>query len=262
MILGAGIMGEMITPTVRKGGLTLSPESLPESLQDALKTPERLVFDGDAEVSAGMVMAPGIWQPPADITPVMLGAARQYVRDYQLCNDPAPPELVLEWLARLSAGKAHGMVGRALEMRLEALAEAVEDFPAYCWTKATRKRAAGRFKYVPSSDELVEFAETVAAEERERVRRMMAILDRGSQSPPAARPAPEAPPVWNKQVAEEYGRKLAERRREELAELGRIMRERDAQAAAEKPAGTVEEQIKRTAKAMKTMAPAPVEAEE
>lgn len=252
-------MGEMLTTTGKKRGLTLSPELLPESLQDALKTPDRLVFDGDQEVSAGMVTAPGIWQPPEQITPVMIGAARQYVRDYGLCNDPAPPELVLEWLARLSSGIPHNMAGRTLEMRLEALAEAVEDFPAYCWTKATRKRAAAQFTHVPASKELIGFAEAMAGEERERVRRLMVILDRGNQAAPAPEAKGEAPRLWNREIAEEHGRKLAERRRDELADLGRIMRERDAEAALDKPAPTVAEQIKRTAKAVKTMKPAPAE---
>lgn len=205
-----------------------------------------------------MVMAPGVWKPPENITPEMLGASRQYVRSYERASEPAPAEVVLEWLARLSAGIPHGMVGRVMEMRIEALMEAVEDFPAYCWTKATRKRAAAQFSHLPASKELVAFAETICGEERERIRRMMEILDRGSQAT-APRPAPHRAPVWNKELAEEALVRSRERSRAELEELGRIMRERDAQAATEKPASTVAEQISRTAKAMKSMKPAPVE---
>jgi hypothetical protein len=219
------------------------------------------VFDGDAEVSAGVAMAPGVWKAPEEITPEMLGASRQYVREHECLCDPPEPAVPWEWIGRLCAGIPHNMAARVLEMRIEALVEAVEDFPAFVWTKATRKRAAAQFAYIPAAKELVDFAETIAAEERERIRRMMAILDRGSQAS-APRPAPHRTPVWSKELAEEALVRSREKSRRELEELGRIMRERDAQAALEKPAGTVAEQIQRTAKAMKAMKPAPAEAAE
>lgn len=213
----------------------LSLELLPTSLRAALATPDRLAFDGDPDVSAGAILSRGRWIPPAEVSPEMLGAARQYVRDYERAQAPPPAEVILEWLARLSGGIPHNMGGKVLELRLEQLVEAVEDSPAYVWSRENRKRAAGHFAHVPASKELIAWVDQITAEERERVRRLMAIIDTGNR-PAAPRPAPAHGGAWNKEIAEEHGRKLAEQRRRDLEELGRIMRERDAQGAAQSAA--------------------------
>lgn len=210
---------------------------MPTSLRAALETPARLIFDGDPEISSGVITAPGAWKPPPGASPEELESARRYVRAYSLACEPAPDSVVLEWLMRLIGGIPHGMSGTVLEMRLEALVEAAEDLPGFLWSRENRKAAIPHFRNVPSSLELRAWADRVAGEERERVRRLMAIIDLGAK-PAAPCPAAPQPRAWSKEIAEEHGLRLQAERREELLELGRIMRERDAQAAAAKREST------------------------
>lgn len=223
-----------------------------------LEDPKRLAF-GEDEYSGATVKA-GTWEPPAVIAAEHIATARAAVEEYTGRQAPPPIEVLLEWLRMLMHGIPHGMAEGPLQSRVLALAEAVEDYPAWVWTKDSRKLARARFGYVPAAKELIEFAEEITAGPRRDAAKLMRILDIGARRP--ERPAPVRAHVWSKELAEEALVRSRERARSDLEELGRIMRERDAQAAAEKPASTVAEQISRTAKAMKAMKPAPAEAAE
>lgn len=210
--------------------------SLPPYLSAVLKDPERLTFGEDEYSGAGV--KPGRWEPPEEISADTVNIARAAIEDYTAKQAPAPLTVVVQWLGSLINGIPHGMAENALGLRIGALAEAVEDYPAWVWTKDTRKLARARFDYVPAAKELIEFAEEITAGPRSNAAKLMRILDIGERRrqrkmEPGESPRQASGWGWSDPAEMEAQRQyLREKQDRERKELAAIVRKQDQEAGA------------------------------
>jgi hypothetical protein len=152
-------------------------------LASAIETPAALGFDGDAEVGRGVELRPGVWQPPGTITDDDVQGARLWLKAFEMEDRPAEPGAVEKWIMMLIAGMNHSMTAETLGMRVSALAFAVMDRPGFCFTVDTQRQALGRFGFVPTSKELVDFCAEVEAAERTTAKRLGKVCDIGARRP-------------------------------------------------------------------------------
>lgn len=189
--------------------------------------------DGDAG-GAGLREEP--FKPPEHVPSDWLEGARAFIDDHNAkdkpaCDVPGGMRVLKQWVLELTGGYPHGMPMDALKLRCNALAETIEDFPLWCFTKESRRRAAQTFNFVPSTKELYDFVKTVDAEMRAPARKVMAVLDQAAR--PAKRRDDDEPAhqrhdwTWSREAAEEHGRRLR-------AAQAKANRELAAQIAAER----------------------------
>lgn len=114
------------------------------------------------------------WAPPANLPQRTIDEATRAAQQLEQALAPAPDFVKLQWLAqlaKLTGGNAS--LAEILE-RIKALAADL-DYPALCFTDATRRDAAYRFKFFPTFAELARFLEEVQAPYRDRVRRLKRV---------------------------------------------------------------------------------------
>ena len=114
------------------------------------------------------------WQPPEHLPQPVIDEAKRAAAQLEAALAQAPMRQRLEWLsglAKLTAGKLS--LEEILE-RMKAMAAEV-DYPALCFTPATRRDAAYRFKFFPTFAELARFFEEVQSPYRDRVRRLKRV---------------------------------------------------------------------------------------
>jgi len=153
----------------------------------------------------------------------MLAAGRDAMKRFAAGDTPVDPDFLADWLLQLLEGKANGMEYAALVGRCRALAEGVEDYPARCFTKATRKEMRRRFQFVPTDKELIDAVDEIDRRERGKAANVMKMLDIGARAPKRhddGEPAHQRSDwTWSKAEAEAHGERLRERKRRENAEL-------------------------------------------
>lgn len=163
----------------------------------------------------------------------MRAAAREVIDRFDAGEMPVDPDHLADWLIQLIEGKAHGMETSGLLARCRALAEGVEDYPARCFTKETRKALRPRFVHVPTDKELIDAIDAIDRADRRTASRCMKILD-AAASP--AKPDPDAEP-WHQRAdfkwqypghSEEARQAMHEKTRRENRELRVIIEARDA----------------------------------
>jgi hypothetical protein len=198
-------------------------------LRSALESETRLTYGGD-DHTGGADLRAGPWTPPDRVAPDLADEARRLMGEFEAFGVPAHEQTVIDWLMALFRGMAHAMDEEALMSRAVALAEAIEDFPRFCFTKSTRKRALRRFGFIPTAKELAELFDEVEAEEREIARRLMGLIDAAARKPARKAPDGESPRQasqwgWSSEAErldhEAYLRDKRDRERRELAAIAR-----------------------------------------
>lgn len=223
----------------------------------------------------GTDLRPAEWAVPAVVTDEMIRDCRNYLREHNRLDTPmttgardeegmrrdeAGRREIARWLGALFSGCARRHADDIDETaRLAAGVFALAEHPALVFTDANLRAAQRLFRFVPSAEELLAFADGIVTAAKQTASRAFRIIDAGARR---ARPVPRDEPAhgpWNKEIAEVYGRKLGERQLRELDELRRIVAERDAAKAAEKAAGKVPEPVAEPAPApVVTRPPAPI----
>ena len=153
----------------------------------ACVTPKQICFD-DSEVSYGSDLKPAIFRLPEAIPEAWVENCRRAVQlvqplDRPACEVPGGKEAIELWLAGVISGVAHNLDDPSLDLRIEALAEQVEDYPLWCFRRKTRKLARNRFKFLPVAQELEEFIQ----EMDNQIRRPMAGVMQIAQAGPRRR---------------------------------------------------------------------------
>lgn len=204
---------------------------LSDGLAEAIATKPALKFD-DETVSSGVRLGDAPWQVPEHVPAEWLEGGRAFMRDFQIKDVPArgfPPglEIVKNWILQLLAGVSHSLSGDGVIARGMALRDVVEDYPVWCFTRATRIRAAKHFQFVPTAKELADFIAGIDAEIRQPARRVMAVLDAAARAPKRdsdAEPWHQRPDfAWSPEKAAERGRQIAaEKAAERKADLRRL----------------------------------------
>jgi hypothetical protein len=188
---------------------------------------------------ADVELVPGTWSAPKVITDEMLAEHRQWLRAYDAaCDVPVPvrDRMRNQFVKRLLSGYSARMSAEDYEVKLRAFEFMLADAPAYCFDDAVLRRTLRHFKkFLPSAGELAEFLEAVQRETREMARRATECCDiaAGKRKFSDAEPVHQrADWTWSRAEAEAHGERLRIRKQRELAELGAIVRQRDAEKRA------------------------------
>lgn len=175
----------------------------------------------------GAELRAGRWELPVRITADMCAEAHRWLQQHRERSGFVQSGVLQQWLAIVISGSARRPGDDIDEAaRLRALMFAVEEHPAYCFTKTTLRQAQRRFKFLPTPAELLEFCDAIAGAEKQTADRLGRIVEKGPHDavPPEKRP-------WAHGGAldqADYLRRKADRERAELVE---IIRKRDAAAA-------------------------------
>lgn len=174
-----------------------------------------------------------------DVIPAeWLDGGRRFMEDHNAkdkpaCQVPGGMRVVRQWMLELIGGYPHAMDAPTLHMRATALVEVVEDFPLWCFTKPSRKRAAKLFGFVPSTKELADFVALVDGEIRKPACGVMRVLDAAARKRKPRQDDAEpwhqrADFKWSFEEAEAALQWSREKRRREFDELVAEMRAKDA----------------------------------
>lgn len=167
-----------------QGAAVTSAVRLSACLLDAIRSPVVAVSGAtpegyDAPVH-GADLREGRWEPPATITPDMVVEANRWRQQHDQRSGWVQPGVLKQWLAILITGSAKRQADDVDEAaRLSALMFAVEEHPAYCFTKSTLRDAQRRFKFLPTPAELLEFADAIVAAETRTADRLWKIVETG-----------------------------------------------------------------------------------
>lgn len=214
---------------------------LPQPLKNMTTTPKTLGFGTDEDDQGGARLVPGNWQPPERVSEADAEAARTWLKNHQAATDernfrPAPEATVEKWLLTVIAASAMSREWTQEDVQLKAkvLKLMIDDRDVRWFNKLTIREAVRRFdKWVPSGSELMEFFDTLEANERMMAQRMLTVSDiaaRGPKKPEREpgeyyNPTQEPDWTWSKEQAERYTHALRWKKRGELAELAKIARE-------------------------------------
>ncbi len=163
---------------------------LSETLEALIETPE-IWIDGE---HGGEPKALS-WHPPALVSAALRAEAKAALTAAKAALEPPARATVGKWLAglgMLAAGKTDAATASA---KLAAYARFL-DHPAACFTEASLKAAARRFKWFPSFAEIAQFLDEEARPWRDRHSR----LDRLACAE-ADEPKTEAPRVTPAEIA-------------------------------------------------------------
>jgi|GEM_PF-4858839 len=205
-----------------KGAVVSSAGRLSACLSDAIRSPVVAVSGAtpegyDAPVH-GADLREGRWEPPATITADMVVEANRWRQQHSERSGWVQPGVLKQWLAILITGSAKRQADDVDEAaRLSALMFAIEEHPAYCFTKSTLREAQRRFKFLPTPAELLEFVDGIAAAERRTADRLWKIVETGVRTGAAV--------AGDTDAAMRLHREKTDRERRELAA---ILAERDA----------------------------------
>jgi hypothetical protein len=206
------------------------------------KTPKTLGFGTDDDDQGGARLVPGNWQPPERVSEADAEAARTWLKNHQAATDernfrPAPDGVVSKWLGTVISvsARSRDMSQEDVLMKVAALKLMVDDRDVRWFTKETIREAVRTFdKWIPSGSELMDFFDTLEANERMMAQRMLTVSDIAARGP---KPKPKREPgeyynptqepgwTWSREEAEAYTLKMRELKRAELAELAKIARE-------------------------------------
>jgi hypothetical protein len=204
-------------------------------------TPKTLGFGTDDDDLGGARLVPGNWQPPESVSAADAEAARTWLKNHQAATDErnfreAPERVVKKWLLTVIGGSAMARewTQEDVDLKARVLMIAVDDRDVRWFNKETIREAWKRFqKWIPAADELIEFFDTLEANERMMAQRMLTVSDiaaRGPKKPEREpgeyyNPTQEPDWVWSKERAERATQANRWAKRAELAELAKIARE-------------------------------------
>lgn len=152
---------------------TIAPEtgssaSVSKSLSEALEAPTTLTLDGEVRRST--------WKPPASVSNEMRTEAAALVAKIDAAMGLCPQDDVRDWLTSLGALVAANITVADARARLTAYVGMLE-YPSACYTKASLRKAARRFKFFPTYGELTDFLDAQLAEIRTKRQRLQAIIN-------------------------------------------------------------------------------------
>lgn len=142
---------------------------------------------------------------------------------------PTDAATIARWIVPLASMVSRAPEGEALRVRVQAMAHALTDLPACCWTPETQRQAARSFKFWPSVAEIAELvmpASQPLRMQRAALQRMMFTKPKPTRGSPDARQ--ETP--QERAAHAEANRRAVEAMREQLE-----AREREAKAARIRP---------------------------
>jgi len=169
-----------VTTGNRTGATALLPTFTPNTAA-VLATPKtiRQTEDGASyEVD-------GTWQLPRNIPDTLVVECRRWLAAHADASGIAQEGRVKHWLIRLLGGLPGDYSVEAVQMKMGAFLFALSEYRAYCFDDATLKLAMRRFKFWPSSAELIAFADEMDAWTRQHAARCHKIVDAGPQAAPA-----------------------------------------------------------------------------
>ncbi|MBS7790087.1 hypothetical protein KTR66_08780 [Roseococcus sp. SDR] len=135
---------------------------------------------------------------------------------------PTDAATIVRWIAPLASMVSKAPEGRALRVRVQAMAHALTDLPRCCWTPETQRQAARTFRFWPSVAEIAELV-TPAAQplrhQRAALQRMMFVEpSRGSPEERRETSAERASHAEaNRRAVEAMRAQLDQREREDKA---------------------------------------------
>lgn len=141
---------------------------------------------------------------------------------------PTDAGTIARWIAPLASMVSRAPEGDALRVRVAAMAQALTDLPACCWTPDTQRQAARAFKFWPSVAEIAELvgpASQPLRMQRAALQRMMFTKHKPRGAPEQRAESPE-----ERAAHAEANRQAVEAMREQLER-----REREAKAARIRP---------------------------
>jgi hypothetical protein len=191
-----------------------SAGSLSACLSEAIRSPMVTVVGGtpegfDAPVH-GADLREGRWEPPATITADMVVEANRWRQQHDQRSGWVQQGVLKQWLAIVITGSARRPGDDVDEAaRLSALMFAVEEHPAFCFTKGTLRDAQRRFKFLPTPAELLAFADAIVTAETGKADRLWKIVEAGVRTGAAG--------VDNGDLSTRLNREAGDRERRELA---------------------------------------------
>jgi hypothetical protein len=129
---------------------------------------------------------------------------------------------IQNWLARLLGGMPGNNTADDVRMKMGAFVFALNDKPSYCFDDATLKIAMRRFKFWPSSAELMAFADEMEQWTRTTAKRAYKVVDSGPRT--ADRPLNRRP--WAEGGAEDHAKYLREKQDRDRKELAAMVEAR------------------------------------
>lgn len=127
----------------------------------------------------------GTWELPRNIPDTLVVECRRWLAAHSDASGIAQEGRVKHWLIRLLGGLPGDYSVEAVQMKMGAFLFALSEYRAYCFDDATLKLAMRRFKFWPSSAELIAFADEMDRWTRQHAARCHKIVDAGPQSAPA-----------------------------------------------------------------------------
>lgn len=114
------------------------------------------------------------WRPPEAVPEGTKAEAVRLIAPMTAALMRAHPKLVGDWLARLGVLVAGNLTAADARIKIAAYAADL-DFPALCFTDATRAQAGVAFKFFPTFSELSEFLSAVVRPHRVKLDRLRVI---------------------------------------------------------------------------------------
>lgn len=128
----------------------------------------------------GADLREGRWEPPATITADMVVEANRWREQHNQRSGWVQQGVLKQWMSILISGSARRQADDVDDAaRLSALMFAVEEHPAFCFTKGSLRDAQRRFKFLPTPAEMLEFADAIVAAETRKADRLWKIVETG-----------------------------------------------------------------------------------
>jgi hypothetical protein len=177
----------------------------------------------DAAIRAAITPHPDLL--PVPVASWMRPAAEAEHAALVAALEPAGARVVAAWLAPLLLLVAKAPTGDAARITVRAMADALADLPACCWTPDTLREAARTFKWWPSVAEVAELVQTRS----EQLRKERTALSRMLHAP-TRRGSPEerGETALERAAHAEANRMAVEALKAELAGKERAARSRAA----------------------------------
>jgi hypothetical protein len=195
--------GNLTAGSGSKTGAALLPTLSPNTAA-VLATPTaiRTTEEGVSfEVPAG-------WQLPRDIPETLVVECRRWLVAHNDASGYAQEGRIKHWLIRLLGGLPGDFSPEAVQLKMGAFVFALSDYRAYCFDDATLKLAMRRFKFWPSSAELIAFADEMDQWTRTTAARAHKVIDAGARVADASG-ADRAIELFRERQAQERARERA-----------------------------------------------------
>jgi hypothetical protein len=125
----------------------------------------------------------GTWALPDEIPETVVAECRRWLASHEAASGYANEGRIKFWLVRLLSGLPGDHSAETVELKMAAFIFALGDKRAFCFDDATLRLAMKRFKFWPSSAELIEFADDMESRVRQQARRAQKVADTGARRP-------------------------------------------------------------------------------